>query len=725
MPDEQTLTFPLRGFNAAGAYSRQPEATTPACLNVRARPALGGRLRGGSRAGLAPAYETPLAGGQPLQWLGWLDYGFGDRQTYTEAFDGEDGPLDGRAAWSADADLEVRAGAARVLHAAGDLPITDAEASYNAFAGDTWNDFELTAEVAWRYGTSASLELWVSTGLPGAVGGASVTLTYESRPVPAPGNGFQSSLAIELASGGQTARWARQYGALYTQLGGEVRLQADRNHVRLLWQGRPILSVPRNDGLCAAAGFAMSLSNPVTDGWLPDDLVDVALQRWSLTAVTRATTPSRRLVAVADGAVYLQNASGSLPSTPVDSDRLAGVPLVAAAHCQGHLFLLDGSAGWQLNPMVTANPLTVWTVRGAGAVPAATGIVNWRNRLVLFGLPDRPGEYLMTRQGDPWDLDVSAGDARAAVAGELSEAAAIGDPITAVCPWGSDLLVATSRSLWRLHGDPAQGGYASQLSRHVGLLGPTAWCTGGDGRLYFLAAQGAVALDPSGRLEELSGHRVPQLAGRAAVTPGRSAAAGETHVAMAYDAQRNGVLVLLAERSGGQGEGWFYDVQQDAWFPDSYAEAFGPMCATWYNATDADERRLLLGGRNGRLYAFDDAAASDEVDGLTDHAIDSRVTFAPLTPAPPAGDATLTELHATLAETTDAVTYALAAADSAEAALAADADQTGQWTAGANRPARSRLRGRAFALTLTGPSSGGQWALEHLSARFAHGGPAR
>jgi hypothetical protein len=66
-----SVHFPLAGLNAAAPFGQQPARdtgragyarTTRDALNVRARCPFTGRLRGGSRPGIAKWVETPVGG---------------------------------------------------------------------------------------------------------------------------------------------------------------------------------------------------------------------------------------------------------------------------------------------------------------------------------------------------------------------------------------------------------------------------------------------------------------------------------------------------------------------------------------------------------------------------------------------------------------------------------------------------------------------------------------
>jgi len=726
MGREVELRFPLGGYDANWAYSNQPKSTTPSCLNVRAYSADAERARGGSRPGLKRAYDQQIGGGPtPVQWLGWLDYGFGDSAVYRDPFEYDDGILHQQDDWSgSDDEVKVKDG---YVHLEGTLPLSDKAVSYASFAGDTWNDFALEADLQWTYGSAGSIRLWAGDTDDSPSAGARVTVSFTSTQIAPPGLGFQAALRIVLESGSNSAHHTRSYGPLFSIEGGRLRVEADKNAVRALWNDREVVSVPRADGTCDRAGFKMSLSNPVSEGWFPDAMVDFRIGRWALTAVTRPTAISRKLVAVAGRKVWAEASEGAMGASAEDTDQLADVALVSAAHCNGKLFLVDGAQPRYYDPLAAGDKVRNWTARRGRIVQTCKGAVNWRNRLVLFGSPEDPQNYHMTRQGDPWDFDYDRRDAASAVTGHLSDAGRIGDPITAMCPLSDDLLViGSTRSVWVLHGDPMQGGYADRRSDQTGILSPNAWTTDPHGRLYFLGEEGLYVLPPGGRVENLTAARIPAISGYRGVAPGQSGASGQHYVTLAYDADRHGILIFLCPYASGAATHYFYDLRNDALFPESYPDVIGPVCSAYYNAASPACRKLLLGGRNGYLYEFDDGTKSDVVDGSTTVPISSHVWISPGRLAGSHGrDAVVTNVAAVLAAGSDEVSYAVYGADTVEGVLSAAAVAAGTWTAGSNPPDRTRVRGGAHGIKILNTTAGRRWALESAACEVVDGGPQR
>lgn len=179
MTREIEFPFPLGGYDAGKAFARQPKNTTPSCRNVRAYDAGGQRGRGGSRPGLRPAYSQSLGGG--VQWVGWLDCGYGDSAEYHDSFDYSAGPLSGNAGWNAAASQLVVQGG--YVHLAENVVKPGfSSGGYQGFAGDLWDDFTLQANVEWNYATTGTISLWVGSG-SGYANGMLVTVEVDSTRV--------------------------------------------------------------------------------------------------------------------------------------------------------------------------------------------------------------------------------------------------------------------------------------------------------------------------------------------------------------------------------------------------------------------------------------------------------------------------------------------------------------------------------------------------------------
>jgi hypothetical protein len=144
---------------------------------------------------------------------------------------------------------------------------------------------------------------------------------------------------------------------------------------------------------------------------------------------------------------------------------------------------------------MTTNAGTGALVGNAGGGTAPTGVTivaNYRDRLVAAG----NATWYMSASGDPTNWDYTASGPGAAVSGSTSYAGDLGQPITAIVKHSDNsLLFGLIGEIWRLSGDPLQGGRFRQVSGDVGFIDKNCWCFDPEGRLWFLSRGGLYSLE--------------------------------------------------------------------------------------------------------------------------------------------------------------------------------------------------------------------------------------
>lgn len=121
----------------------------------------------------------------------------------------------------------------------------------------------------------------------------------------------------------------------------------------------------------------------------------------------------------------------------------------------------------------------------------------WRGRLVLAMDANNPQNFYMSRVGVPQDWNYAALDDAAAVAGNLSEAGQIGEPITAIIPFSDDVMfISTVNEIWMINGDLAQGGTITIMQRGGGIITSSAWTIDNDGNVYYITSAGLYRVLP-------------------------------------------------------------------------------------------------------------------------------------------------------------------------------------------------------------------------------------
>ena len=419
---EISLPFPFKGLDKSGAYERQPPGTTAVSYNVRPYDVLEDRARGGQRPGLNLAYAQQLGGGEyPVQWLGYFDYGFGVTRIYQDEFDYTDGVLSGNAAWAGETgSLVVKDGYVHVDDGDG-VGTGDSGPYGNANLPANFQDFELISRLGFEYATNATIEFFFKAAGGGADTGA-ITVTSSCTELTFPLFGFTQTVRVALSGFGTGSAVAVSNAAVTWTREAGLRVVAGRNKVTVYWNEQAILTSAKTDVTFQRAGFRITTTNGSGSGWIPNAYIDGRVYDWNLITTRRATTITRQLVSICNHKLYRESAEGTMSGTAVTNvgTAYAGTTaLYSAAWCNGELFFLDGAQPRVYDP--NTPDVDDWAAFRGKIEKNARGIVNWRNRIVLFDTADDPFNYFMSRQGDAYDFEYGQDDAQSAVAGNLSD----------------------------------------------------------------------------------------------------------------------------------------------------------------------------------------------------------------------------------------------------------------------------------------------------------------
>jgi hypothetical protein len=277
-----------------------------------------------------------------------------------------------------------------------------------------------------------------------------------------------------------------------------------------------------------------------------------------------------------------------------------------------------------------------WTALKGSMPEKAYLVCRYQNRIVLSGNPAEPNQWYMCRSGDPYDWLYTANDAGSPVKGQQSSAAQVGDIIRALAPYKDEyLVIGCNNSVWVLFGNPCEGGQMRVLTQETGIFCGTAWCWGPDSRLYFCGTSGLLyrATIPGG-VVNLSVRRLPNIVRD-------DPFAAPTHrVSMAFDKDRNGILITVTHLETAANSNYWYGLQATegddklgGFFPEDYPPTCAAYSSIYYDSDTAAHRALLVGGADGYIRKFDDSKKSDDA-GTADTAIESFVGFGPF----PMGD---------------------------------------------------------------------------------------
>jgi len=352
---------------------------------------------------------------------------------------------------------------------------------------------------------------------------------------------------------------------------------------------------------------------------------------------------------------------------------------------------------------------------------------NWRGRLVLAGDPSAPQNFYMSRAGDPSDWDYSQVDSAAAVAGNLSQAGKIGEPITALIPYTDDyMLIGCAHSLWMLEGDPADGGSIVMVSNQMGIVGKDAWCISPDGTLYFVASGGLYSVKPIWEF-----YQPPQLLSANTLNQFfQTIPWNLTITSMVWDADLHYLYMFFTPVSGQAGIHLVFDSRSEGGlWKAQFAATNGPFSSCLYLSDNSPgNRAVLLGGWDGYIRQTKTTALDD--DGQL---IACSVTFGPWHPSPEASLLSATtidmgELAAGASSTAFAATAYIAAGPDAFSVTEGSAHSSTAVAISLDRRQktfRQRFRGGWFSLRLANGVSSTYFSFESATLEFKPAGRNR
>lgn len=358
---------------------------------------------------------------------------------------------------------------------------------------------------------------------------------------------------------------------------------------------------------------------------------------WQLLVATPQTVYRKTsIIAVVNGSVYQGDETG-LTLTTNGGHVISTFAVPSFTYADGFGYFVDGSSIQKLN--LSSQAIVTYSATAGTAPVGCTIAATYRDRLVLAAPVSNPQNFFMSRVGTQTDWDYSQTDPAAAFAGNASTAGRIGEPITALMPFTDDvMLIGGDHNLWRITGDPADGGSIDMVSDSIGVLGQYAWTKDPNGIIYFLGNAGLYRIAPTGQPELLTGSTYnAYFTGLNRTT---------NYINLRWDPDRQGMYIFVTPIvPGTPGTHLWYDARNAGLWPIQYPDSHGPVSAITYNGDGPNDRFVLLGGRTGLVQKVLPSALND--DGT---AISSFITLGPIQPASPAGDAILSGLDVTLGE---------------------------------------------------------------------------
>lgn len=355
----------------------------------------------------------------------------------------------------------------------------------------------------------------------------------------------------------------------------------------------------------------------------------------------------------------------------------------------------------------------------AGAFPTGSRLIAlWRSRIVLSGVSSDPHNWFMSRQGNVLDFDYGAAstDAQRAVAGNNTDTGVVGDLITALIPYDKDRLIfGGDHTLFLLTGDPAFGGEIELVSSATGIAWGKAWAMDQNQVVYFYGTDGVYRYIPGARPESISKGRLDQAF--------RAVNLATHRVRLEWDRSYNRLYVFITQLASGASTHYCWESRTDAWWPDQLPNDHGPMSSYVLDADRPQDRKLLLGGRDGYIRMFEATSMRDD-----DTAISSYCFYPPIRIAEGLDDQVMNALSVTLSKDTTNVALDVFASEEAESLYdgTSAAKTTRTFTRGGRHTDdRRRVRGSAIAIKLSNSTIDKTWSLEDCAAEIEVAGQTK
>lgn len=292
---------------------------------------------------------------------------------------------------------------------------------------------------------------------------------------------------------------------------------------------------------------------------------------------------------------------------------------VDMAELEQKLYMVDGTNARIFDPAdLSVTPYT--PTAGAGLIGAvesspgvyipgtttATIIERHISRLWFAGMKGDPQNVVATAVDDPLDLDTGIPDLPGRAFALNVERGKIGQPVLALqSSSATTLIVGCSGSFWAIRGDPTLGAVdVTPLTLDVGVSGREATTLASEGLVIAHTGSGLYMVPEGGAPTPVSMGTLTQLIQV-------DNAATDYRVQVIRDTRRHGTHVFLTLREAGESVHLWYDeriggyTEPGGFFPESLPDDAGPTAVVIWNGL------VVMGGRDGQLYIFDDDAKTD------------------------------------------------------------------------------------------------------------------
>lgn len=370
-----------------------------------------------------------------------------------------------------------------------------------------------------------------------------------------------------------------------------------------------------------------------------------------------------------------------------------------------------------------------WLSKTSQPIPRRCRLIEtWRGRVVLGRDPEDPQLWHMSAVGNPYDWDnfPAVATVTQAISGTNAKAGKVPDIVNAIIPWDDDLcLFGGDRSIWRLTGDPLAGGQFDLVSDETGIAFGRCWTKDPvGGRLFFAGSRGGIYM--------MERNSLPVRISRDWIERRLQDDIdfSQYFLRLVWNYRDEGLHVFQCPFAGNEGtvvKHWFWDSKNGGWWEDQFGDALNtepqPCSVFVLDGDQASDRRLLIGGEDGRIRVWNENKLHDELTASTNQPIKWKLVLGPLLPSNIDREFRFRRFTAVLARDTNGCAYRFYAPDEADTLGAVL--HSGQLRPGRNTSAQARFRGPNAYLQLSNMQTSSRTAIESLLIHAAPCGRVR
>lgn len=340
-----------------------------------------------------------------------------------------------------------------------------------------------------------------------------------------------------------------------------------------------------------------------------------------VTSAPQSGSPRSEIYVGVNGGTITQFSSAGTTAITGGVGALASTAdYVSSVAAFKRIFFVDGTNEMVYDPAL--GTVVPWKSKTSGLIKKRAKLVDlWRGRMWLARFDDDPTEWMMLRQGDPFDADVypAVPDDTQAVTGTAARAGRSPDLINCIFSYLDDFCIfGCQGSIWRLTGDPMENGKMHPVTEVIGMSFGKPFDRDPLGNIYFHSTDGQIY-----RMDFLAQQVVPMTSTRIPRRL-RDLDLSQFYVRLLWDTRRMGlhVYVLPFGAGGTATTHYFWEQRSDAWMPEQFGIAGSGVQPTAVAIIDGDttaNRVLLQGSADGYVRFADEAAVSDDGTQIDSH----------------------------------------------------------------------------------------------------------